>query len=105
TQSGKKAFSIPDVELPHLWKNVREIYDHQAKYKDNTKDAVIVMRYTERYSELKRLTAKKKGLKGSARRATERIYTFLSYSFRPSHRTRFLKQKMTRTFEKEAPRK
>lgn len=105
TQSGKKAFSIPDPELPNLYRKIRGIYEHHYSFRDDVKDAISIIKYTERYSKLKSLAVKKKSLKGLTRRVTKRIYHFLSYSFRPSHRTRFLKQKMTKTFEMEGPRK
>jgi hypothetical protein len=105
TQSEKKAFTISDEKLPDLWKKVRGIYEHQAQYRDNTKESIDVMRYTERYSDLKHFSSKKAGFKRAARRTATRIYSFLSYSLRPSHRTRLLKQKMTKVVRQEKARK
>lgn len=104
TQSKKKAFLIDNYkELHSLWHKVRDTYYYQTQF--DTKEGVELIRYTQRYSHLRKLQSDKKTLQALSRRTTTRIYTFLSYSFRPSHKTAFLKQQMTKTFGQELPRR
>ncbi len=91
TQSEKKAITISDDEqLAMIWHKVRDIYQ-QAKLGNKTREAMHLMRYIERY-RLKHI-------------ASEKIDSHLSYALRPSHRTRFLKQKMVEITEQEEARK
>lgn len=106
TQSKEKAFTVSsDEQLVKIWNQVREIYERQAKFRDNTKEAIDLIRYTERYSELKHFPAKKKASQESAKRKFKQLDSYLSYSLMPSHRSRLLKQKMVKTLEQEEARK
>lgn len=104
TQSEKKAITTSDDEqLAKIWHTVREIYK-QAKCGDNTKEAINLMRYTERY-RLKHIASEKQDSLERAKRAIKQTASHLSYSLRPSHRARFLKQKMVEITDQQDGRK
>jgi hypothetical protein len=97
-----KKLADDDKKLADLWHKVRDIYG-RAKEGNDGEDAIAVMRYIERYSDVKSLTSKKKDFQQRARRLTAQAYRVLSY-LKPSHRARILKQQMTRIVGEEEAR-